>query len=204
LEDEADEEVDDPDVESCEKDDEDEIDPSVEASDDAMVDEVAAEADDAELPALTRAEVNLGRFAITKVQRIGMSLDVITHFVHSQLRNLAKRIVNSPTIRPDLETACAKTDTKPALMVRDVATRWNSTSELLERALHLRRALNLLVGYEQHNKPRSARLQRFKLSVSEWELLEQLWPLLDVRVHVSHLYYGTNMFVTRHFYAPQR
>jgi hypothetical protein len=66
-------------------------------------------------------------------------------------------------------------------MVRDVATRWNSTSKLLARALQLRKALNLLVGYEQHNKPHSARLQRFKLSTPEWELLEQLWPLLDVR-----------------------
>jgi len=66
-------------------------------------------------------------------------------------------------------------------MVRDVATWWNSTSELLARALQLRKALNLLVGYEQHNKPRSARLLRFKLSTAEWELLEQLWPLLDVR-----------------------
>jgi hypothetical protein len=107
--------------------------------------------------------------------------------MYLQLRNLAKRIVNSPTIRADLQTACVKTDTKQVLMVRDVATRWNSTSELLERAIILRRALNLLIGYEQHNKPWSARLQRFKLSVSEWELLEQLWPLLDVRVHFSYI-----------------
>ena len=72
-------------------------------------------------------------------------------------------------------------------MVRDVTTRWNSTSELLARAITLRRALNLLVGYEQHNKPRSARLQRFKLTAAEWELLEQLWLLLDVCLphHIS-------------------
>jgi hypothetical protein len=67
LEDEADEEVDDPDAGSNANEDEDEIDPLVDASDQAMIDSVAAEADDAELPALTRAEVNLGRFAITKV-----------------------------------------------------------------------------------------------------------------------------------------
>ena len=72
-------------------------------------------------------------------------------------------------------------------MVRDVTTRWNSTSELLACAITLRCALNLLVGYEQHNKPRSARLQRFKLTAAEWELLEQLWLLLDVCLprHIS-------------------
>ena len=91
--------------------------------------------------------------------------------------------MNSPTIRADLQAACNKTDIKPVLMVCDVATRWNSTSELLTRALQLRKALNLLVGYEQHNKPRTARLQRFRLSAPEWELLEQLWPLLDVCRH---------------------
>jgi len=36
-------------------------------------------------------------------------------------------------------------------MVHDVATRWNSTAELLERALQLHEAINLLVIAEQHN-----------------------------------------------------
>ena len=122
MEDEADEEVADLDAESNADGDEDEIDPSVEASDQAMIDNVTAEADDAELPALMWAEVNLGRFAITKVWSSWWSLSVITHFMCLQLRNLAKRIVNSPTIRADLQTACVKTDTKQALMVHDVAT----------------------------------------------------------------------------------
>ena len=65
-------------------------------------------------------------------------------------------------------------------MVRDVATRWNSTAELLERALQLREALNLLVISEQHNRPRSARLKHFQLSKQEWDLLDKLFPLLEV------------------------
>ena len=76
LEDEDNEDVEDQEAESSEKDDEDEVDPAVEASDNAAIDEVAAEAD-AELPALTRAEVNLGRFAITKVLSSGKEPDVI-------------------------------------------------------------------------------------------------------------------------------
>ena len=54
-------------------------------------------------------------------------------------------------------------------------------AKLLGRALELREPLNLLVNLEQHNKgSRGVRLQRFKLSKQEWELLEQLFPLLDV------------------------
>jgi hypothetical protein len=66
-------------------------------------------------------------------------------------------------------------------MVRDVATRWNSTAKLLERALQLHEALNLLVISEQHNQPRSAHLKRIQLSKNEWELLEKLFPLLEAR-----------------------
>lgn len=53
-------------------DDDDKLDPSVEASDNAMVDEVIAEISEGDevsigLLPLTPAQVNLGRFAITKV-----------------------------------------------------------------------------------------------------------------------------------------
>ena len=97
-----------------------------------------------------------------------------------QLRNLSKQIFNSPTICADLEAMCVKSKIKPLLMIRDVATRWNSTAQLIERALMLREALNLLVNLEQHNRPCSSRLKRFQLTKPEWELLEKLFPLLEV------------------------
>jgi hypothetical protein len=75
---------------------------------------------------------------------------------------------------------CIKSKIKSLLMVRDVVTRWNSTAELIERALSLREGLNLLVNLEQHNRPRSSRLKRFQLTKQEWELLEKLFPLLEV------------------------
>ena len=65
-------------------------------------------------------------------------------------------------------------------MIRDVSTRWNSTASMLERALQLREALKLLVVMEQHNRLRGARLARFKISREEWDLLSQLFPVLDV------------------------
>ena len=69
-------------------------------------------------------------------------------------------------------------------MVCDVATRWNSMAELLERALQLREALSLLVISEQHNRPRSARLKHFQLLKNEWELLDKLLPLLEVHADI--------------------
>ena len=54
---------------NSEEDKDEEIDPAVAESDAAIVDEVAAEVtNDSDLPTLTRDEVNLGRFAVTKVK----------------------------------------------------------------------------------------------------------------------------------------
>jgi len=55
------------DDEEPDEEDTDEIDPAVEANDNAMVNEVAAELDTETLPSLTRKEINLGRFSLSKV-----------------------------------------------------------------------------------------------------------------------------------------
>jgi len=68
-------------------------------------------------------------------------------------------------------------------MIRAVSTRWNTTAELISCAKDLRLALNLLVNMEQHNKSCGVRLKRFQLSTQEWDLLLQLYPLLDVSRH---------------------
>ena len=70
-------------------------------------------------------------------------------------------------------------------MVRDVLTRWNSTASMLERALQLREALKLLTVMEHHNRARGTRLARFKLSKDEWDLLAQLFPVLDVSLMIA-------------------
>jgi hypothetical protein len=54
------------------------------------------------------------------------------------------------------------------------------TMELIGCAKDLCLALNLLVNKEQHNKPHGVRLRQFQLSTQEWDLLLQLYPLLDV------------------------
>ena len=61
---------------SDEEDKEEEIDPSVAASDAAVIDEVVAELEqDFDLPRLTHAEVNLGKFTVMKVMFLSWTLD---------------------------------------------------------------------------------------------------------------------------------
>ena len=103
-----------------------------------------------------------------------------------QLRNLANKIVNSPTLKEDLDVSCEDASIPTKQMVRDVSTRWNSTAELIQRALELKGALNILVIKAEHNRPRGVRLQRFRLSQSEWALLAELSPLLEVCFSIYH------------------
>ena len=70
-------------------------------------------------------------------------------------------------------------------MIRDVSTRWNSTAELIQRALELEEALKILVLMEAHNKSQGVRLRRFRLTLEEWDLLRALSPLLDVRFNLN-------------------
>ena len=79
---------------------------------------------------------------------------------------------------------------KHVQMVRDVATWWNSTAELIARATQLCKALSLLVIDKEHNKPRGVCLKRFQLSSKEWDLLEQLHPLLKVCNHAFSCFIG--------------
>lgn len=172
------------------KDDDNNLDPSVAESDTTIIETVAAEVEEhINAPTLTHADINLSRFAVTKVRHyFGYMILYHSNIVPPwQLHNLAKQIFNSPTIHADLVISCVRTKTKPLLMVRDVATCWNSTAELIERALLLCEALNFLVNFEQYNKPPSARLEWFQLTKQEWELLEKLFPMLEVIILCSNV-----------------
>src|SRR5882724_3711086 len=65
-------------------------------------------------------------------------------------------------------------------MIRAVSMRWNTTAELIGQAKDLRPTLNLLINRGQHNKSCGVRLKCFQLSAQEWDLLIQLYLLLDV------------------------
>jgi hypothetical protein len=161
LQEEDDDEEVDPDIDD--DDDDDEIDSAVETSDNAMVDDIVRdlEQDSFGEELLTREDINLGRFSLSKVRSLRAStlFNFLSNLCQSQLTNLGKRIFNSPTLRADLKSSCERVKIKPVLMIRAVSTRWNTTAELIGRAKDLRLALNLLVNMEQHNKSRGVRLK---------------------------------------------
>lgn len=59
-------------------------------------------------------------------------------------------------------------------MVRDVATRWNSTFDMLEYSLNHRAAINQITQLRDHG------LRKFELSDEEWKVVEQLHDVLKV------------------------
>ena len=74
-------------------------------------------------------------------------------------------------------------------MIRDIATHWNSTPELIGHTLHLQPALSMLVIMQEHNRAWGVHLQRFQLLEAEWDLLAELHPLLDVSLSIQALLY---------------
>lgn len=101
--------------------------------------------------------------------------------IGKQLSGLAKRIFHSPTLREDLATSCQKAKIPSKLMLRAVATRWNSLAEAIGRALELRQGIEKMLLMSKHDKGGKKGLRRFRLSSEEWKMLEQLYPLLKVR-----------------------
>lgn len=109
------------------------------------------------------------------------------HFLFSTAsitaHHLGKRIFNSPMLCTNLKSCCDRVKIKPLLMIQAVPTRWNTTARLIGRAKDLCLALNLLINMEQHNKMWGVCLKQLQLSMQEWELLLQLYPLLDMSCH---------------------
>jgi hypothetical protein len=108
----------------------------VEASDNAMVEDVVREVEQDLFgkERLTREDINLGRFSLSKVRLSTLFNFLFLTLCQSQLANLGKRIFNSPTLRADLKSCCERVKIKPVLMIRAVSTRWNTTAELFGRA----------------------------------------------------------------------
>ena len=59
-------------------------------------------------------------------------------------------------------------------MPRDVATRWNSTFDMLDYTLEHREAVDTVM------QQRDLGLQKYELEDNEWEILQQLRDILKV------------------------
>ncbi|KAG6808836.1 hypothetical protein H0H92_002699 [Tricholoma furcatifolium] len=120
---------------------------AVDKSDEQMIEDIDSEPSLSVcvLP-LTTEEEKLDQFAIHKLRVLGI------------------KIVNSPTIKADLASCCARVNIKPRLMIKN-----------------LHDALNLLVVKEEYNKPQSVFLvMTHKISQSETPLFHEFIPIFDI------------------------
>ena len=67
------------------------------------------------------------------------------------------------------------------MMPCDVATRWNSTYDMLEFAAEYRAALNVMTADRDMN------LRKFELSKKEWSMASELCEVLRVRLYFTYL-----------------
>jgi hypothetical protein len=132
------------------------------------------------------------RLVLVKVSGLNFTLLLMTKNF-SQLRKLAFTIKNSTTaVLPewfsilekhiDASKKSNKTPLSIHMMPCDVATRWNSTFDMLEFALLYRKPLDDLTNN------REMKLRSYELSEEEWIIAEQLAGILKVRYHlISYL-----------------
>ena len=71
---------------------------------------------------------------------------------------------------------------KDCMMPRDVATRWNSTYDMLEFAIEFREALDTITGEKE------MRLRKYKMDNEEWEIAQQLRDVLKVSISLVCVY----------------
>ena len=95
---------------------------------------------------------------------------------------LSTKVWHSPQVREELAQLAGDADLNSETLVRAVRTRWNTVTEVLERALDMRGVLTDLCKNPRFNKTkdRGMRLRRFLLSNKEWKVIEELHRLLDV------------------------
>ncbi len=87
-------------------------------------------------------------------------------------------------MQADLLDKCGKCKITIQNMIRAVVTRWLTQGTVLQRALELRPALDALCDDSNWNPIRNRKkaIQKFKLTDEQWEFLEQLEPMLIVRI----------------------
>ena len=95
---------------------------------------------------------------------------------------LSTKVWHSPQVREELAQLAGDNDLNSETLVRAVRTRWNTVTDVLQRALEMRTVLTTLCKNPQFNKTkdRGMRLRRFLLDDEEWKVISELHSLLDV------------------------
>jgi hypothetical protein len=101
--------------------------------------------------------------------------DTHPSFVHPipRLRQLLVKVRSSPQRRERFKRQCEGDGLRPRALKIDVRTRWNSTYDMIIRALELRQPLDDIAMLD-------ADLNSYRLSEREWELLQRVRHFLEV------------------------
>jgi hypothetical protein len=94
-----------------------------------------------------------------------------------QIRKLSFSIIHSTTIAlPGWRRACAGHNLAANLIPRDVATRWNSTYDMLSFVLRYHPVIDTVTA------DKNLKLRKFELDNDEWKIVGDLVLVLEVRV----------------------
>ncbi|KAL1940908.1 hypothetical protein VTO73DRAFT_7544 [Trametes versicolor] len=165
LEDDRDFAEEEPEAEEDEEEDAQEPDEARDAADEAVIDKYEDENKDSEI---TPKEVRDGHMALKKITE------------------LSKKVWHSPTVRAELARLATEAELPCSVLVRPVRTRWNTMTEVLKRALDMREVLGHLCDLMAFNKPQGVRLRRFALTDEEWEIVKQLYDLLEPFLYATN------------------
>ncbi|KAJ7483740.1 hypothetical protein B0H11DRAFT_1647285, partial [Mycena galericulata] len=92
-----------------------------------------------------------------------------------QIRRLAFAVIHSSTLLlPMWRRLCVGEGLKARVIPRDVATRWNSTFDMLKVAIEYRTIVDLMVSDKKTG------LRKFELDDLEWLALKDLLRVLKV------------------------
>lgn len=142
-------------------------------NEDGWVDEIAAMTD--EERAQFQERVRPVRMTLTKVCEFQLAEYDNTAHLGPQIRRLAFKLINSTTLLlPMWKKRVAEAGLPDRIMPRDVATRWNSTYDMLVFALKYRAVVHAICA------DRELGLRKFELSLREWAIATQLADTLKV------------------------
>lgn len=88
-----------------------------------------------------------------------------------KLRKLIKKLRKSPQMREKLKKICELYEQKYLVPVIDVGTRWDSTFDMIERALYLKAPIDVMCSKEK-------KLKNLSITSGEWSELNTLRSLL--------------------------
>ena len=92
----------------------------------------------------------------------------------SKFRKFIEKIRRSPKLLEEFKETVEKTKDPNIKLILDISTRWNSTFDMLKRALSLKSSINLLIL-----NSKSKEIKNIQIFNSDWIIIEELVMILE-------------------------